>query len=199
MDKAALAGGVVGSCLRDDRLRLLRTALVSTLGWFETLKEFPPMQVSRCSKYVKAPPGARLSAAVLHDDAAREYAYRPAQGLPNAGVGTFSQETYDMAVNAGLDRHQHEEELEPEFRVRAVSQSRWFGHDLLQARLSRRGQGVKLAPGACGAVHPLCRDRTRRPSSASGATHAFSLGPLSDVSLSFVGPVDRRVSARSRP
>ncbi len=49
-------------------------------------------------EYVKASPGARLSAAVLHDDAEREYAYGPAQGLPNTGVGTFSQAMYDMAV-----------------------------------------------------------------------------------------------------
>jgi tRNA uridine 5-carbamoylmethylation protein Kti12 len=28
---------------------------------------------------------------VLHDDAKREYAYGPATGLPNTGVGTFSK------------------------------------------------------------------------------------------------------------
>ena len=52
-------------------------------------------------EYVKASPGVRLSAAVLHDDAEREYAYGPAQGLPNTGVGTFSQAMYDMAVKQG--------------------------------------------------------------------------------------------------
>ena len=42
-------------------------------------------------EYVKAGSGVRLSAAVLHDDASREYAYGPAQGSPDSGVGTFSQ------------------------------------------------------------------------------------------------------------
>jgi len=48
-------------------------------------------------EYVKAGSGARLSVAVLHDDAKREYAYGPAQGLPDTSVGTFSQGMYDMA------------------------------------------------------------------------------------------------------
>jgi len=48
-------------------------------------------------EYVKAGSGARLSVAVLHDDAKREYAYGPAYGLPNTSVGPFSQEMYDMA------------------------------------------------------------------------------------------------------
>jgi hypothetical protein len=48
-------------------------------------------------EYVKAGSGARLSVAVLHDDVKREYAYGPAQGLPNTSVGAFSQEMYDMA------------------------------------------------------------------------------------------------------
>ena len=52
-------------------------------------------------EYVKAGSGLRLSGAVLHDDAEREYAYGPAQGLPNTGVGTFSQAMYDMAVKQG--------------------------------------------------------------------------------------------------
>jgi hypothetical protein len=48
-------------------------------------------------EYVKAGSGARLSVAVLHDDAEREYAYGPAQGLSNTGIGTFSQAMYNMA------------------------------------------------------------------------------------------------------
>jgi hypothetical protein len=48
-------------------------------------------------EYVKAGTGARLSALVVHDDATREYAYGPAQGLPDTKVGTLSQEMYDMA------------------------------------------------------------------------------------------------------
>jgi hypothetical protein len=46
---------------------------------------------------------------VLHDDAKREYAYGPAEGLPDTRVGYFLQELYDEAKKAGLGRHQHEE------------------------------------------------------------------------------------------
>ena len=52
-------------------------------------------------EYVKAGSGPRLSAAVLHDDAEHEYAYGPAQGLPDTSVGTFSQAMYDMGVKQG--------------------------------------------------------------------------------------------------
>ena len=48
-------------------------------------------------EYVKAGGGARLSGLVMHDDATREYAYGPAQGLPDTKVGTLSQAMYDMA------------------------------------------------------------------------------------------------------
>jgi phosphoglycolate phosphatase-like HAD superfamily hydrolase len=48
-------------------------------------------------EYTKAGNGARLAMIVLHDDAAREYAYGPAQGLPESTVGTFSQALYDEA------------------------------------------------------------------------------------------------------
>src|SRR5262249_3587416 len=43
----------------------------------------------------------RLAMLVLHDDAEREYAYGPAQGLPDSKVGTFTQELYDEAMNNG--------------------------------------------------------------------------------------------------
>ena len=32
---------------------------------------------------------------VLHDEATREYAYGPAQGLPDTKVGVFNQALYD--------------------------------------------------------------------------------------------------------
>jgi phosphoglycolate phosphatase-like HAD superfamily hydrolase len=41
--------------------------------------------------------GARLKMLVLHDDAKREYAYGPAQDLPDTKVGAFSQDLYDEA------------------------------------------------------------------------------------------------------
>ena len=53
-------------------------------------------------EYTKAGDGARLSMLLLHDDAKREYAYGPAQGLPASQVGTFTQALYDQAVKQGL-------------------------------------------------------------------------------------------------
>jgi phosphoglycolate phosphatase-like HAD superfamily hydrolase len=52
-------------------------------------------------EYTKAGDGARLSMIVLHDDAEREYAYGPAQGLPDTKVGTFTQALYDEAKKQG--------------------------------------------------------------------------------------------------
>ena len=52
-------------------------------------------------EYTKAGDSARLSMLVLHDDATREYAYGPAQGLPDSKVGTFTQELYDEAQKDG--------------------------------------------------------------------------------------------------
>jgi phosphoglycolate phosphatase-like HAD superfamily hydrolase len=48
-------------------------------------------------EYTKAGDGSRLAMLVLHDDAKREYAYGPAQGLPDTKVGTFPQALYDKA------------------------------------------------------------------------------------------------------
>jgi len=52
-------------------------------------------------EYVTAGAGARLGMIVLHDDAKREYAYGPAQGLPDTKVGTFPQSLYDQAMKEG--------------------------------------------------------------------------------------------------
>ena len=52
-------------------------------------------------EYTKAGTGARLAMLVLHDDAAREYAYGPAQGLPDTKVGRFTQELYEKAKTDG--------------------------------------------------------------------------------------------------
>ena len=38
---------------------------------------------------------------VLHDDAKREYAYGPAEGLPDTKVGTFPQALLDEAKKRG--------------------------------------------------------------------------------------------------
>ncbi len=52
-------------------------------------------------EYTKAGGGVRLAMLVLHDDAQREYAYGPAQGLPDTKVGTFTQARYDEATSKG--------------------------------------------------------------------------------------------------
>jgi phosphoglycolate phosphatase-like HAD superfamily hydrolase len=51
-------------------------------------------------EYTRAGNGARLAMLVLHDDAVREYAYGPAQGLPDTKVGTFPQSLYDEATRS---------------------------------------------------------------------------------------------------
>jgi len=48
-------------------------------------------------EYTGAGDGAQLMMLVLHDDAQREYAYGPAQGLPDTKAGTFTQALYDQA------------------------------------------------------------------------------------------------------
>ena len=52
-------------------------------------------------EYTGAGDGLRLKMLVLHDDAKREYAYGPAEGLPDTKVGTFSQDLYDEAKKDG--------------------------------------------------------------------------------------------------
>ena len=52
-------------------------------------------------EYTKAGEGARLAMLVLHDDAQREYAYGPAEGLPESKVGAFPQALYDEAKKDG--------------------------------------------------------------------------------------------------
>jgi phosphoglycolate phosphatase-like HAD superfamily hydrolase len=52
-------------------------------------------------EYTGAGDGARLMMLVLHDDAQREYAYGPAQGLPDTKVGAFTQALYDEAKKDG--------------------------------------------------------------------------------------------------
>ena len=52
-------------------------------------------------EWATAGSGKRLGMLVLHDDAEREYAYGPAQGLPDTKVGTFTQDLYDEATKRG--------------------------------------------------------------------------------------------------
>ncbi|MGB7040828.1 MAG: haloacid dehalogenase-like hydrolase, partial [Xanthobacteraceae bacterium] len=52
-------------------------------------------------EYTGAGDGVRLMMLVLHDDAQREYAYGPAQDLPDTKVGTFPPALYDEAKKNG--------------------------------------------------------------------------------------------------
>jgi hypothetical protein len=52
-------------------------------------------------EWTTAAPGARRGFLVLHDDAAREFAYGPADGLPDSSVGHFSQDLFDEAKAKG--------------------------------------------------------------------------------------------------
>jgi hypothetical protein len=52
-------------------------------------------------EYTQGGSGARFELLVLHDDAAREYAYGPARGLPIPKLGAFTQALYDQAEQNG--------------------------------------------------------------------------------------------------
>lgn len=52
-------------------------------------------------EWTTAGDGARLGFLLLHDDAVREVAYGPANGLPDNKVGTFSQDLMDSAKANG--------------------------------------------------------------------------------------------------
>jgi len=52
-------------------------------------------------EWTDAGDGARLMMLVLHDDAGREYAYGPTNGLPDTRFGAFSQATMDEAGKKG--------------------------------------------------------------------------------------------------
>jgi phosphoglycolate phosphatase-like HAD superfamily hydrolase len=52
-------------------------------------------------EYTKSGTGPRLAVLLLHDDSTREYAYGPAQGLPDSKIGTFPQALYNEAKKNG--------------------------------------------------------------------------------------------------
>ena len=52
-------------------------------------------------EYTQGAGSTSLEMLVLHDDATREYAYGPAQGLPDTKVGTFTQALYNEAMKDG--------------------------------------------------------------------------------------------------
>ena len=52
-------------------------------------------------EYTRSGSGERMALILHHDDAEREYAYGPAGGLPNTGVGVFPQDLMDEARTSG--------------------------------------------------------------------------------------------------
>jgi haloacid dehalogenase-like hydrolase len=52
-------------------------------------------------EYTQGGSGARFMLLVLHDDAAREFAYGPAKGLPDVGLGAFTQALYEQTKKEG--------------------------------------------------------------------------------------------------
>ena len=52
-------------------------------------------------QYTQSGGGPRFELLVLHDDAAREYAYGPAKGLPDVKLGAFTQDLYDQSKKDG--------------------------------------------------------------------------------------------------
>jgi len=52
-------------------------------------------------EYTQGGSGARFMLLVFHDDAAREYAYGPALGLPNPKLGAFTPALYEQAKKDG--------------------------------------------------------------------------------------------------
>ena len=100
---------------------------------------------SKCSNTPAAATALGSMMLVLHDDAKREYAYGPANGLPDSKVGTFPQALVRRSKEQRLDRHQHEERLETHLPVRQInracrpsSQQRLFMNDRVASTVSRR-------------------------------------------------------------
>src|SRR6266700_2399599 len=52
-------------------------------------------------EYTEGGSGARFMLLVLHDDAAREYAYGPAKGLPDVKLGAFTPALYEKTKKNG--------------------------------------------------------------------------------------------------
>jgi len=52
-------------------------------------------------EYTQGGGGPRFELLMLHDDAAREYAYGPARGLPDVKLAAFPQALYDQAKKNG--------------------------------------------------------------------------------------------------
>ena len=117
--------------------------------------------------------GARLMMLVLHDDATREYAYGPAEGLPDTKVGTFTPALYAEAKKNGWTVISMKNGLEAYLSLRVVgARSAMTPRDMLivvfvvSAGSLTIGveRSVRQMPGS-GAAPPtlVCRPAKARP------------------------------------
>jgi hypothetical protein len=83
-------------------------------------------------EYAHGGPGPRLAMLVLHDDADREYAYGPANGLLDSKVGTFTQELFDEAKLRGWQVISMRNDWKRLFA--------WSGLETLSTRTTRHAQ-----------------------------------------------------------
>ena len=89
-------------------------------------------------EWTQAGDGARLMMLVLHDDPVREYAYGPANGLPDTKIGKFSDALMDETKEERLGGDQYEERLETDFRFREVAP---------KSSVKILGRGLELGAG----------------------------------------------------
>ena len=108
-------------------------------------------------EYTQGGSGARFMLLVLHDDAAREFAYGPALGLPDVKLGAFTQALYDQAKKDAWTVVSMKNDWKQVF---AFEQSRGHGH--------------RHPAGAGRHDAPACRSRQRPP--AQGLPERFRPG-----------------------
>jgi hypothetical protein len=75
-------------------------------------------------EYTQAGDGPKLMMIVLHDDDRREYAYGPAQGLPDTKVGFFTQALYDEAQKGGWNVISMKNDWKRNFRLGEIARFR---------------------------------------------------------------------------
>ena len=100
------------------RRRQGRSASTSSSASARRSPSATPTATRRCCNGRPAATAPGLGLLVLHDDAEREFAYGPADGLPDSKIGTFSQALMDDRQGGRLDGDQHEGRLEDHLRRR---------------------------------------------------------------------------------
>ena len=123
-------------------------------------------------EYTQGGDGARFELLVLHDDAAREFAYGPAKGLPDVKLGAFTQALYDQAQSDGWTVVSMKDDWK---QVYPAGQSPVTAIDILWSQTPPCSGMPKLTTPGClrfsRKASPSMRrtDRTSRRSSVSSA------------------------------